>query len=58
MSSQGCINNNNKEINKNDCSLVKIITLAPGHFHAALLQKSMYDNVDSTVYVFALRDRK
>lgn len=55
MSSQGCINNNNnnKEINKNDCSLVKIITLAPGHFHAALLQKSMYDNVDSTVYVFA-----
>jgi len=52
MFSQGCINNN-KENNKNDHSLVKIITLAPGHFHAALLQKSMYDEVDSTVHVFA-----
>jgi len=54
MFNQGCINNNNKEIEKrSDSSLVRIITLAPGHFHAALLQKSMYDGVDSTVYVFA-----
>ncbi|HBL78410.1 MAG: oxidoreductase [Bacteroidetes bacterium GWF2_42_66] len=32
---------------------VKIMTLDPGHFHAALVQKTMYGQVDSTVYVFA-----
>lgn len=53
MFSQGCINNNKVIGKKSDSSLVRIITLAPGHFHAALLQKSMYDGVDSTVYVFA-----
>jgi len=30
-----------------------LLTLDPGHFHAALVQKSMYDNVDSTVHVYA-----
>ena len=30
-----------------------ILTLDPGHFHAALVQKSMYDHVDSTVHVYA-----
>lgn len=32
---------------------VKIITLDPGHFHAALVQKEMYPQVDSTVYIYA-----
>ena len=32
---------------------VKIMTLDPGHFHAALVQKNMYKQVDSTVYVYA-----
>ena len=32
---------------------VKIMTLDPGHFHAALVQKTMYEQVDSTVYVYA-----
>src|SRR5690349_11829773 len=32
---------------------VRLITLDPGHFHAALVQKSMYPQVDSTVYVYA-----
>jgi predicted dehydrogenase len=32
---------------------VRIMTLDPGHFHAALVQKSMYEMVDSTVYVYA-----
>lgn len=32
---------------------VKLITLDPGHFHAALVQKSMYPQVDSNVYVYA-----
>jgi predicted dehydrogenase len=54
MLSQGCTNNaNNKEIETTDSSLVRFITLAPGHFHAALIQKSMYKGVNSTVNVFA-----
>ena len=32
---------------------VKLVTLDPGHFHAALVQKSMYPDVDSTVHVYA-----
>ncbi len=32
---------------------VRLITLDPGHFHAALVQKSMYKNVDPTVHVYA-----
>ena len=32
---------------------VKLITLDPGHFHAALVQKIMYSNVDSIVHVYA-----
>jgi predicted dehydrogenase len=36
-----------------DSSMVRLITLDPGHFHAALVQKSMYPKVDSTVYVYA-----
>lgn len=32
---------------------VKLMTLDPGHFHAGLIQKSMYEQIDSTVYVYA-----
>ncbi len=32
---------------------VKLMTLDPGHFHAALVHKKMYPQVDSTIYVFA-----
>src|SRR5262245_53672951 len=32
---------------------VKIMTLDPGHFHASLVQKSMYPGVSSVVHVFA-----
>ena len=32
---------------------VELITLAPGHFHAYLVQKEMYDQVHSTVHVYA-----
>ena len=32
---------------------VKLVTLDPGHFHAALVQKAMYDDVDSVVYVYS-----
>ena len=36
-----------------DNQMVKLITLDPGHFHAALVQKTMYSGVDSLVYVYA-----
>lgn len=32
---------------------VKLITVDPGHFHAALIQKSMYPNVDRRTYIYA-----
>ncbi|MGB7395745.1 MAG: putative oxidoreductase C-terminal domain-containing protein [Pricia sp.] len=34
-------------------SNVKLMTLDPGHFHAALVHKTMYPQVDSTIHVFA-----
>lgn len=40
-----------KEENKMD--KIELITLDPGHFHAALVQKSMYPEVDSLVHVYA-----
>jgi predicted dehydrogenase len=36
-----------------DMSDVKIITLEPGHFHAALVQKEMYPGVSPKVHVYA-----
>ncbi len=32
---------------------VRLITLDPGHFHAALIQKEMYPGVSDTVHVYA-----
>jgi predicted dehydrogenase len=39
--------------NEDQPEKIKLITLDPGHFHAALIQKKMYADVDSTVYVYA-----
>lgn len=36
-----------------DTEKVTLMTLDPGHFHAALVQKTMYPGVDSTIYVYA-----
>ena len=36
-----------------DSNTVKLMTLDPGHFHAALIQKTSYENIDSTVDVYA-----
>ena len=33
--------------------VVRLLTLNPGHFHAALVQKTMIPGIDSTVYVYA-----
>ena len=32
---------------------VKLMNLDPGHFHASLVQKTMYESVDPQVHVFA-----
>lgn len=36
-----------------DSAAVRLITLDPGHFHAALVQKSDNPEIDSTVHVYA-----
>ena len=47
-------NSDNKETETDIKSKsVRLITLDPGHFHAALVQKAMYEDVDSVVYVYA-----
>lgn len=42
---------NTKAINNN--SSVRLITLDPGHFHAALVQKEMYPGISREVFVYA-----
>jgi predicted dehydrogenase len=37
---------------------VQLITLNPGHFHAALVQKSMYATIDSEVFVYAPKGKE
>jgi len=32
---------------------VKLVVLDPGHYHAALVQKTMYEQIDPTVHVYA-----
>ena len=32
---------------------IRLLTLDPGHFHAALVQKNMYDQINSEVFVYA-----
>ena len=38
---------------KEEDAKVKLMTLDPGHFHAALIQKTSYQDIDSTVDVYA-----
>jgi predicted dehydrogenase len=35
---------------------LRLVTLAPGHFHAALIQKEMYPNMDARVQIYAPLD--
>ncbi|HTE23362.1 putative oxidoreductase C-terminal domain-containing protein [Flavitalea sp.] len=42
-----------KEEKKNPAAAIRLITLDPGHFHAALVQKTMYPGIDPEVYVYA-----
>ena len=34
-------------------NMIKLMTLDPGHFHAALIQKNMYEELSPEVYVYA-----
>ena len=43
----------NKHSDEHETKPVKLVTLDPGHFHAALVQKAMYESVDSVVHVYA-----
>ena len=38
---------------KEDNTKVKLMTLDPGHFHAALIQKTSYNDIDNTIDVYA-----
>ena len=48
-----CNSDNKKTETDTKSKSVRLITVDPGHFHAALVQKSMYNDVDSVVYVYA-----
>ncbi|MEX0987227.1 MAG: putative oxidoreductase C-terminal domain-containing protein [Bacteroidales bacterium] len=47
----GCGAKNQQAINDN--GKIRLMVLDPGHFHASLVLKVMYPEVDSTVYVYA-----
>ena len=51
LSCQGDTNKSESTTKKN--IEVKLITLDPGHFHAALVQKEMYPDINPEVYVYA-----
>tara|TARA_R110000765_G_scaffold113882_9_gene206422 strand:+ start:8536 stop:9924 length:1389 start_codon:yes stop_codon:yes gene_type:complete len=48
-----CAEEKKEEPKEDTMDKVKLMTLDPGHFHAALVQKKMYPQVDSTIHVFA-----
>ncbi|HTL07261.1 MAG TPA: putative oxidoreductase C-terminal domain-containing protein [Chitinophagaceae bacterium] len=53
ISCQSPVAENSKAEEAKDSAFVRLITADPGHFHAALVQKSMYEGIDSVVYVYA-----
>ncbi|MGF7216939.1 putative dehydrogenase [Spirosoma lacussanchae] len=48
-----CQSSQSTDKTRSDTNTIRLITLDPGHFHAALVQKTMYEGVDSTVRVYA-----
>lgn len=50
----GCQSNSTQSSDEGqDKKEIRLITLDPGHFHAALVQKEKYAQIDSNVYVYA-----
>ncbi len=48
-----CKSSNEQQKTPMEMKPVTIMNVDPGHFHAALVQKNMYDSVSSSVFVFA-----
>jgi predicted dehydrogenase len=48
-----CGTGKKQEAAETDTAMVKLITIDPGHFHAALVQKIMYDQVSPNVHLYA-----
>ena len=48
-----CTEKKEKANEQNTQDVVKLITLDPGHFHAALVQKTSYPQVSNDVYIYA-----
>ena len=53
IAGSSCNNPSSQTQSNMDSAQIHLITLDPGHFHAALVQKSMYPDVDSVVHVYA-----
>ncbi|MBS0000672.1 MAG: Gfo/Idh/MocA family oxidoreductase [Cyclobacteriaceae bacterium] len=51
--SQDASREDNNETNPMSRKDFTLMTLDPGHFHAALVQKKMYEQIDPVVYVYA-----
>lgn len=48
-----CSTGNSTQQKPGGTPMIKILTLDPAHFHAALVQKEMYPEVDTVVHVYA-----
>ncbi len=58
ISITACISQPLSSTSKNspeDSTVARLVTIDPGHFHAALVQKEMYGGIDSIVNVYAPR---
>ena len=53
ISIMSCQSDNKTSMPESKNKSVRLVTVDPGHFHAALVQKTMYNDVDSVVYVYA-----
>ena len=48
-----CLENGRMKSEDNPPDKIKLVTLDPGHYHSALVQKSMYGQIDPAVKVYA-----
>ena len=48
-----CLETEQMKVKDNPPDKIKLVTLDPGHYHAALVQKSMYEQIDPVAKVYA-----
>ena len=53
LTNMSCTTKTDQAANVDSSCQVRLITLDPGHFHAALVQKTSYPQVCNDVYVYA-----